>query len=518
MAKVAQNKVSLMIQEDGVVDGRGTSLSPISVDHHGFTGKTDNTIPGLGQIFGRDEWGRFRVKMTFQETPGGLNTGTIEFEKNAKLDYLEKRARDQAKFGIWEMFIPCALMSNPFGWLNGGRLDYRGGMFVTSVSDGAAPVREASGEPVVTSIDVSWEWNIRLLPLTISSLTPNIAENTEDILAIAGLTDPNPENCIPGYKGPDEHLFVAGNAGAGVPAEVLFSRNTGGTWTATTNQPFGNDEHISDLVVQNTRGGVARLIASRLSTDVAAAAEIGYADVEFGNEAAMTFTNVDVTATNGDVITVMELLFYDRLYANAGAVGSEGEVWISQDLSESWEQIHDDTTVINAFAKGWGQDCSDVYAVGASNLIMVERDRSGGFDTLVGPSGGGAFTAIAIANNGLIFAGNGQSLYVSYNDAANAGGWTACKDFGTGYTVSNIFLKQGDNQHIYVVVDHATTAQFWHSNDGGRNWNMLSTLTNAGYNDAYESVEDDNLYVIVGDANATPLGVIHKVSPATTGC
>lgn len=518
MAFVVQNKVSLMIQEDGVVDGRGTSLSPISVDHHGFTGKTDNTLPGLGQIFGRDSWGRFRVKFTFQETPGGLNTGSIEFEKDAKLDYLEKRARDQSTFGIWEMFIPCALLSNPFGWLNGGRLDYRGGMFVTSISDGDAPVREASGEPVVTSVDVSWEWNIKLLPLTISSLTPNIAENTEDINCIAGLTDPNPENCIPGYAGPDEHLFVAGVAGTAVPAEVLFSRNNGGTWTATTNQPFAAAEDISDAFVQNTRGGVARLVLSRLSTDAGNAAEIAYADVEFGNETAMTFTNVDVGVTTGDVITVMDLVFYDRAYAAVGAVGSEGEVWISSDLGESWEQIHDDTTVINAFAKGAGQDCSDVYAVGATNLIMVERDRSGGFDTLVGPSGGAAFTAIAVANNGLIFAGNAQTLYVSYNDAANAGGWTACKDFGSGYTVSNIFLKHGDNQHIYVVVDHATTAQFWHSNDGGRNWNMLTTLTNAGYNDAYESIEDDNLYIIVGDANATPLGVIQKVSPATTGC
>lgn len=518
MGKVVQNKVALMIQEEGVVDGRGSSLSPISVDHHGFTGKTDNTIPGVGQIFGRDEWGRFRVKMTFQETPGGLNTGSIEFEKNSRLDYLEKRARDQSRFGIWEMYIPCALMSNPFGWLNGGRLDYRGGMFVTSVSDGDAPVREAAGEPVVTSIDVSWEYNIRLLPLVLSALTPNLAENIQNLNAIAGLTDPNPENCIPGYKGPDEHLFAAGEGAVAAAAEILFSRNGGGTWAPTTNQPFAVDEDISDLVVQNTRGGVARLIAARLTTDAGNAAEIAYADYEFGDEAAMTFSNVDVGVTVGDVIVLLEKIFYDRLYAAVGAVGSEGEVWISQDLSESWEQIHDATTVINAMAKGWGQDCDDVYAVGATNLIMVERARSGGFDTLVGPSGGGAFTAIAIANNGLIFAGNGQSLYVSYNDAANAGGWTACKDFGAGFTVKNIFLKHGDNQHIYVVVSDGSVGQFWHSNDGGRNWNMLTVLTNPGYNDAYESVEDDNLYIIVGDANATPLGVIHKVSSATTGC
>jgi hypothetical protein len=286
-----------------------------------------------------------------------------------------------------------------------------------------------------------------------------------------------------------------------------------------TNQPFAAAEHISDLKTTLTRGGEARLIASRLTTDASAAAEIGYSDITFGNITAGTWTNVDIGATNGDVVNILGLLFYDRLYAAVGAAGSVGEVWVSSNLGETWTEVYTGTTTINAFAKGYGQDCYDVYAVGATNLIMVERARSGSFEALVGPSGGGEFTAITVARNGLIFAGNGTSLYVSYNGAINAGGWTSVKNFGVNYIVKNIWLAQGDSQHIYVEVTKAATdGELWHSNDGGNSWTLVTVLANVGYTDGYQSVEDDNLFYLVGNVNASPLGVVHKASPSASGC
>ena len=518
MSIVKMNKVSLMVMPEGVVAGVGTGLRPLSMDRHGMTGKTNNTIPGIGQTYGRDGWGRFRVKTTYQETPGGLNTGSIEWEKTNKLDYIEDRARDQSRFGIWEYYIPCAKLDNPYGWLNGGRLDYRGNMFVTSLSDGDSPSREASGEPVVSNGDVTWEYDIKLLPMSLSNLTPDIAENVDDILTVFGLTDPNPDNCVPGYGGPDKHLFAAGDFTTVAQATRMFSVNGGASWTPFTNDPFSDDEAISDGFATLTSGGNARVVLSRLTTDVAAAAEVAVADIEFGDEAAAVFTNNDIGVTTGDVISVMEMLFYDRAYAAIGQPAAEGEIWVSANLGDTWSSLFTGVTAINAFAKGFGQDCQDVYAAGASNLIMVERDRSGVFEALVGPSGGGAFTTIAIANNGLIFAGNGQSLFVSYNNALNAGGWTALKDFGAGFTVKKIMMPYGDSNHIYVVASSTSAGEFWHSNDHGNTWNRLTVAANLGYNDAYQSIEDDNLYIIVGNKNADPLGVIHKASPSSSGC
>ncbi len=241
---ITQDKVVLMIQPSGKPGGVGTGLEPMSLDRHGFTGKTDNTIPGQGQIYGRDAFGRFRVKVIFKETPGGLNTGTIEYEKEQSIDYLEKRAKDESKFGVWEMYAPCARLDNPFGWLNGGRLDYRGNMFVTSQSDGDAPVREASGQPVVSNVPVSWEYNLAFLPLAITSITwADLTENATQLNDIAVLVDPNPNNCVAGYRGPDEHIYIGQNGDTAVIANVIYSRDGGSVFSETSADPFIADEN-----------------------------------------------------------------------------------------------------------------------------------------------------------------------------------------------------------------------------------------------------------------------------------
>ena len=71
-----------------------------------------------------------------------------------------------------------------------------------------------------------------------------------------------------------------------------------------------------------------------------------------------------------------------------------------------------------------------------------------------------------------------------------------------------------------MVVDDTTpgTGEVWHSNDGGNSWNQLTELANTGYNAGYASFEDPNLFYIVGDENAGPRGVMHKVSPSAVGC
>ena len=522
MGIITQDKVVLMNQPLGKPGGVGTGLSPLSIDRHGMTGKTDNTIPGRGQTYGRDGWGRFRIKVSYKETPGGLLTGTIEYEKTNEIDFLEKRAKDEGEFGIWEMYAPCARLDNPFGWINGGRLDYYGRMFITGANFGDAPSREATGEPVVTNMPVSWEYSLTFLPLAISSLTWANAENLTNLNDIAGLSEANPGNCIKGYQGPDEHFYIATDAAdASTEANVLYSANGGGAIAETSADPFDVGENISQIVARLTTEKMRVIAANGTALTVPAEAQVAYSDVLFGAEATTVWTIVSLTgSTNDDVIAAMEWLFYNRIYASVGVAASEGEIWVSGDQGESWTEEFTGSTQITAFAKGFGEDCKDVYAVGASNLILRERNHSGTFETLVGPSGGATFHSIAIANDTLIFAGNAQSLYVSNNEALNTGGWTVLKDFGSNHTVEEIFLPEGDSNHIYCVVNDTTpgNGEFWHSNDGGNSWNQLTEVTNLGYNAGYAAVEDNNLYIIVGDINATPNGVIHKVSPSQSGC
>jgi hypothetical protein len=149
---------------------------------------------------------------------------------------------------------------------------------------------------------------------------------------------------------------------------------------------------------------------------------------------------------------------------------------------------------------------------GASNSILLEQNQNGVFAVRVGPSGGGAFTAVAQAADGRLYAGNGTSLYVSVNHAKNAGGWHLLKNFGTDRAVRKIQVIGHDSNYLRVVVDHTGgVSEVWESIDGGFSFTQVPELTNAGYNDAYFSWVDRNLAVIVGDASAGA-GVIQLLS------
>jgi hypothetical protein len=516
---IFQNKVNLFVMKDGRQDGKGTGLSPLSIDKHSMTGKSDATIPGRGQDYGYDVYGRIRVKNTFQEPPGGLQTATIEFDKQVDIDFLEKRRKDQQRFGVWEMSSPCGRRDNPYAWLEGGRLDYHGQMSVNGFNGGDAPARDGTATTVVASTEVTWEYDLALRPLAMASVTPELATNDLPINALFGVKEPLVPGCAPGYIGPDKHLFIGSDADTSLPADAHFSRNGGGSWTVFTNQPFGNDEHIADGAVNMLGGSNPRVIwGNGVGT---AGLEIAYGDVQLGNEAATVWTVVTIDATAADYVSRVAWLWYDGLYVAGGTAGDD--IWISRDQGETWTlQFTGAGDQINAIAKGFGQDCEDVYAAGASNLLLVDRGRTGTFEALTGPSGGGDFHALAIDNLGNLYAANGTSLYVSTDKGATAGGWTLLKDFtsiAATALVIDIFMPEGDSDHLYVFTDDTApgTGYLYHSNDAGNSWRPVTAATNTGYNRGYKSDEDDNLYLVAGDLVAT-YGAIHRATPTSIGC
>ncbi len=194
---------------------------------------------------------------------------------------------------------------------------------------------------------------------------------------------------------------------------------------------------------------------------------------------------------------------------------------VSGDWGESWTQLSTDTDQINAFTEDRN---GTVWAVGASNAIKREEARSGTFVNRTGPSGGGDFTAIHVANDLTVYAGNGTSIYKSSDQAGSIGNWTQLKDFGANHVVQAIhcpggaFAKGGESQLVQVLVSDGTgnDGDVWYSFDGGNSWREVTNVTNVGYNAWYRPDFDDNAAIIVGDADANPLGIIHKLSPKLT--
>lgn len=513
---VKMNLVSLMIMPNGKIGGKGSVLDVMSISNHGFTGKTDNTVPGDGQTYGRDVHGRIRIKTTFEDTPGGLITGTFEFDREQQVDFLELRRADQQKFAVWEYYIPCGRLDNRAGWR---RLDYHGRMRVTGRSQGDAPSREGSAEPVVDNIPSSWEYDIILNPLALTNIQPTAA-NAEDLNSITMLTDPNPDNCVPGYRGPDKHLYVAAQAGAAAIAEVYGTRDGGSTWTATSAFPFPANDHIVGIESNIMTGPVFRLMAANGVVTTADGAEIAHADVSFGDEFTSVWSIVKVTAVASELCKTLYWPFLQRGYVSVGVSGSEGQIFITTDSGVSWTQAATGTDPINVFTKGFGADCRDVYAGGDNGRLLIERNYGGSFDALVSPNSND-ITALAVANDGLLFAGIGTELHVSVNNGLNAGGWSLVRDFGANKAITNIFLKKGDSNLIKVVVDDTTgsvTGRLHSSHDGGNDFELVEDLPNLGYNDAVTSLEDDNAYWLCGDVDAGSLGVVQKAIPNLSGC
>lgn len=314
-----------------------------------------------------------------------------------------------------------------------------------------------------------------------------------------------------GYRGPDKVLYL-GLDNSGAAAEIYYSVTGGSSWAvlATDPTPFSETAGINNLQGMILNETQLRLFASR-ETDAGAKAKFAYQNFTFGDEGtASGWTVITIAATsNGDFVTAMlKMKGASRIY-----LASAGDIYLSDDLGESdpGAAIFTGANALNQFYQDYDQN---IWAVGASNTILAElANARGTFVARTGPSGGGAFTAIARAKDGIIYAGNGTSIFRNTNEARAAAGWTSLKDFGSNHTVKNIFCVNGSSQIVYAVVSDSSGADgdLWVSTNGGITWTEKTNVTNGGYTQAVISRQDSNLLYIAGLASGSAAQV-HKLS------
>lgn len=495
MTFVTQDRVVLYAQPDGP----STIAEPLSIDKHGLADKTQPN-PGREFVPGRDEFGRFLPKITYQTPPGGLNTSTVEEDDLGTWSYLNKMTEQQGCFPLQERWYQCGRLDGP-AWT---RIRHMGRMTVTQQVNSAGPNRVASAEPLFSSYEVSWPYTVTLFQHALAALTIAEDQNINDIAVLGDLVV-GCNDCFPGYT-PDEIMYLAVDHNAGSPgdyANVWYTTNGGGTWAITDSNPFTNADDILFVLINFVSETQFRVIVVADTTT----AQLKYSDFELGDEGNDNWSAG--TTIGAAAVEAIAWLFYGRIY-----IAVAGDIYISDDQGATvGSAIYTGTVTLNAFAKSPVD--GSVWAVGNTNTILRELGQSDTFEALTGPTGGGNFTAITIANDSRIYAGNGTSLYVNTNDADNAGGWTSLKDFGANHVVKKINCaggsksQGGDSQLLRVVVDDTTpgAGEVWESADGGATWTQVSELGTNGYNAAYFSMINDNLAWIVGDS-----GTIHKLS------
>lgn len=463
------------------------------------TGMGDATVTGptLTVIRGRDADGQFVDLTTTDAPPGEGDTFQVNYYGHYDTIVPLEKYLLQGK----EFYIQMLSFASPpvdIRSLAKKIEHYKVGK--PSGTRGAGRNQDGSGGLRTNNVSLTGSERVVLnLSTTLSRISNALAENALSVLVLTRDIDRKT-----GYRGPDKVVFVGlDDDGAGGLGLLAVSIDGGASFAAvaTDPSPFANtDTGINNLAAFIVSETQFRLVATRES-DAAAKAEFSYTDITFGGEATVaSWTEVTIAATsNADFITAMLWPQASRLYFAAA-----GDIYKSTDLGGS-DPGAAKYTGANAINQFFQDNDKNVWAVGASNTILVElANARDSFVARTGPSGGGAFTAIAVAKDGTVFAGNGQVLYRSSNGARTAGGWTSLKDFGSGYSVKQIVCVKGSSQILYAVVSDASDGQVWTSTNGGITWVEKTAITNGGYT-AAAAYADENKLIVVGNEVTTPV-------------
>ena len=490
MAIVKRNQAAIW---SNAQNGKFEGYEPLGIGRYG---SEDATLPGSGQdsAYVQDENGNPFLAVLADTPPGGPPSFTMNFFEEYSRNYLRVARERGQKIGVQQRFHQYGVLSNPVGWNK--IFHYGGGIIGDETRAGAAV--DYSGEGLRGSMPVNFKTAFEFIRPQLTALT--LAAVVADALDVYFV--PSILKDVTAYPGPDQVGFVAQGAATGAPAKLPVTSNGGSSWSNADADPFGNDENIISVrafVINPQTGG-------RVVVQNGSAAEIAYADFNWSDPTATTWTTV---ATTGNGKALGWKYFKELLIATASGV------FLSKDGGESIDSTLSSNTNITGFAFSPDDPALEpyVYMFGASNTLLRKLKGSSNVETLVGPAGGGAFTALAVANDGTLWAGNGTTLYRSSDGGATAAGWTSVKAFGSGKPVVGIGLAKNDPEFLTVVVDDSTPGDgsVWISADSVT-FELIPNLTNDGWNKAYFSEVDPNLVYICGDDDSTR-PVMAKLAP-----
>lgn len=481
------------------------SYTILDPDKHGMGAITRNQVSNLAPVFGRLADGTFKVQIATREAPSDFDAVDVMFleEDDAEVRMLQM-LRDLQPIYLQRLTFGCPPTDNRALWksLEHLKIEVSGG------SQGASPDRAGADGPVESTINLKVVEQARLYKLSLSGFTTT---EIEAITCIDGLRDPN--QCLPGYPGEDQVLVFGAEGAVAAAANALYSMNGGSTIAAYTTDatPFTEvDRDIVTAVTEIIDEQNFRVIYGAGSV-AAIKAQWAYQDFPVSNDVqtAATWNLITIAATVAtDAIEAMAWFTeIDRIY-----VATAGDIYVSTDKGEA-DPGAADFTGSNALAQFAMDEDKSVWCVGATNTILRELAGSRGvFAARTGPSGGGAFTSITFADDGLLFAGNGTKIFLSKDKGATVGGWTELNDFGASHSVVNIQCKSGTSQCLRAIVDDTTpgVGSVYESEDGGNSWRLVVETANDGYNDAFFS-KNPNKSVLVGDVVAA-LGVIELLA------
>lgn len=451
------------------------------------SGEQPNTYRTVGKIKG----------------PPELVSLSVETDLTPVVDYLEDVLARPCEAGLLVTQVISGKKSRITNWVRGFIFP---GFDVTS--EGLANlVGKDTNDRSTMSVEANANEIIRVYPL--KTARQSVAQATainhifacdEDICQSAFST--SHKKCGTLYATSDA---VIGSAAG--KANVLY--NDGDGWAAVGTDPFATSEHISAGVCFPIDNDNTRILVFRGSTDVGNPAEAAY--INRGPAGFGTWVQVNVGSVVGEFVSS----------PRAAYAVDDGHIWVGTDGGYIYFSSDGGVT--------WEAQEEGVITTDPINFVHFIDERNGIFgadgDVVAITSDGGATwsqtTVLGTADDVMTGWGfNAQQWWVGTNGGelwyTNDGGitWAARTQapfHGTGSVVAMSWV----NQWVGVVAwaNGSSVTTYYFTKDGGRNWEAINTLINAGVNSILMCSTRQGF--AVGEVQGGT-GVIHTLVPMNT--
>jgi photosystem II stability/assembly factor-like uncharacterized protein len=336
----------------------------------------------------------------------------------------------------------------------------------------------------------------------------DIAETT-NLLDVAFCNEARCAGACGSLQDAGEAGFIAGAAPAGSPtadADIWATVNSGTAWTNSTPgsvHPFAAGLDIVSAVCFDMDKDTKRQLVAR-ETLAGQPAQVAYSDDDW-----VTRTQVTVGAVIGECAAAQGALFALSKYFIVFATSS-GNVYFSQDGGVSW------TLLDTASASGGAllnyihfANTDEGVAVGDTGVIIATTDGGDTWSTIVDPTGGDDVLSVFVFSQYRFVIGTDVGGFWQTWDGGN----TFTEQSGySGYVATNLVvdIKFVNDSVGYMIVNTvAPIGKVYRTRDGGSDWELLTTPTNAGLNAL--AVINENLAYVVGNAQGGS-GFVGKIS------
>ncbi|MHA2069370.1 MAG: hypothetical protein ACXABY_33840, partial [Candidatus Thorarchaeota archaeon] len=222
------------------------------------------------------------------------------------------------------------------------------------------------------------------------------------------------------------------------------------------------------------------------------------------------WTNVNVGSTNGQFAPGPQALFALD-FQHIWVVTSGGYIYFSSDGGVTWTAQEEGVLVATDLYGIHGSGPNNLYAFGASDVILTSNDGGSSWSQATATGGGNIVHRGWVLSKNVAWVGDsGGNLYRTSDGGTTWTAFTSWTGSGTGEIRGIGFW----NELIgFMLHDDATTTGYvFYTINGGYSWRRLSTDDNNGLNSLY--VCSAIQAYAVGEPGDDGTGVILKASAA----